>query len=234
MLIRATILTQIILLVAKTVAQVPSDTPIATDNQTPAIATTDDFSAPVVAPAGIYGADATMKQQILDAMDRFADAGLELPEVRIYVHDSEEPCNGNGNMGLYNKGGDQQRIDLCHRSPKVLTHELAHVWEYHNLDDTTRQAFVDRAGLRTWNDKTVPHPARGVEQVAWIIVCGLDDQPIQQQLVNHNSEKLDHYELLTGTPAPRIAHLNAPPEDSTPAPVITAVDVAYVGAAAQS
>ena len=210
MLIRASILTQIVLLVARAIALVPSDTH-------------------VVDPAGIYGADEAMNQEILDAMDRFEDAGLELPELRVYVHDSDEPCNGNANMGLYNKGGDQQRIDLCHRSPNVGIHELAHAWEYHNMDDTTRQAFLVRADLSTWNDTDVVHRARGVERVAYAIVWGLDDQPIQRQLLSAYSENLDHFELLTGTPSPRIAHLAATANDgSTPTAVRLAVDLSDV------
>jgi hypothetical protein len=231
MLIRATIITQIIVLVTSATfqlsSQLSSHSDTAADQQVPDTVTASNPN-PVLDPTGIYGADETMKQQILDAIDRYDTLPQALPALRIYVHDTDEPCNGNNNQGLYNKGGDQYRIDLCSTSIKVLTHELAHAWEYHNINDATRAAYVELAGLRVWNDKDVAHPARGVEQVAWLITWGLDDQPIQAMLLGHYAEDLDRFELLTGTPSPRIAHLDTTTDGSTPTPARLTVDVSDI------
>jgi hypothetical protein len=203
---RASILAQIVLLAATLVIKLPGEFQLAADHQitrshTKAIGTV------VADRVGIYDADDALEREILDAVDRFTDAGLTLPELRIHVHESAEPCRGH--MGLYNKGGDQHRIDLCQPYPEVITHELAHAWDYHNLDDATRQAFLDRAGLRVWSDQDVPHPARGVERAAYLISWALEDQPIQAISLGHYVEDLERYELLTGSPSPRIAHLEA-------------------------
>lgn len=175
-----------------------------------------------VEPAGIYGADDALEREIFSRIDRFAEAGLVLPDIRIYFHDSREGCRGH--MGLYGKGGDQHRIDLCELYPEVVTHELAHAWEYHKLDDATREAYLRRADLSNWNDKDSPHPSRGVERVAYLISWGLEERPIQKINRRHYAEKLELYEFLTGRPSPRIAHLEA-----GPATFASTVDRSVVG-----
>lgn len=220
MLFRTSILAQIVLLVASAIVRLPSGYQVVTGHETTS-SLTSAIQAVVAEPAGVYGADEVMEREILDAVDRFAEAGLTLPELRIYVHDSDEPCRGH--MGLYGKGGDRHRIDLCERHRKVITHELAHAWEYHNLDDSTRQAFLDRANLKVWNDKDVPYPARGVERVAYLISWALDDQSIQAISLGHYIEDLDRYEFLTGNSSPRIAHLEAALDSPRPTPLKLAV-----------
>ena len=56
--------------------------------------TTDDF--------GIYGADAATETMIIGAIRQYGLAGIIIPELRIYVHDSQDPCLGN--LGLYGLG----------------------------------------------------------------------------------------------------------------------------------
>ena len=47
--------------------------------------------------------------------------------------------------------------------------------------------------------------------------------------LGHYAEDLDRFELLTGTPSPRIAHLDTTADNgSTPAPVRLAVDVSDI------
>ena len=223
MLIRTRILARILVLATTAVIQLPSQLGAADNDQAPnsytstlPTASNTEISEPILDPAGIYGADDELEQEILDAIDLYTNAGLGLPELRIYVHDSYEACDGN--LGLYSKGGDQHRVDICEWDPKLISHELAHAWEYHNVDDATRQAYLDRARLKVWNSHDVPHPARGVERVAFVISWGVVDQPIQIMTKGHYTEELYQYELLTGMPSPRIAHLDAAPQNPTQQP----------------
>ena len=118
---------------------------------------------PTVDDYGIYGANDEARTVIADAIDRFAAAGLPLPQLRIYVHHTDQGCFGH--QGLFTKGGDLHRIDLCDLDATI--HELAHAWEHHHLTDTTRQAFMNTFNIDTWNDNDTAHAHRGVEQVAF-------------------------------------------------------------------
>lgn len=118
---------------------------------------------------GVYGADAEMVAKVRRDMDKFTAAGLVLPPLRIYVHDSKEGCKSHD--GLFNGDGSGDRIDLCHHL--VLLHELAHAWEAHNVNDATRRAFMERTEVDVWNDHTVVHHLRGIEQAADVIATGV-------------------------------------------------------------
>ncbi len=152
----------------------------------------------------IFGADADQEADINAAIGAFNQAGLLLPQLRIYVHGSNGECDEN--LGLYGGGGDTHRIDICMAHPSVIRHELAHAWEHHNMTDATRRAFLLRTGLEVWNDQESSAPVRGMEQAAYLIAWGLDSRPIQRLLHSSNAEDLDLYELLTGSQSPRIAH----------------------------
>lgn len=221
MLTRASTLVQIVLLVSAAF-RLPGGPHVAADYEM-RNRPTDAIQAAVVHPAGIYGADDAMEREILDAIDRFALAGLVLPKLRIYVHESHGPCKGH--LGLFAKGGDEQRIDLCERYPDVITHELAHAWEHDHLDDDTRKAFLEWTGLTAWNDKDVPHPARGVERMAYLVSWALEDQQIQAISLGHYADDLDLYEFLTGSPSPRIAHLDAALAPTMPVRTIVAAEL---------
>ena len=175
-----------------------------TNRTPPASAKTDPF--------GIYGADEQTELMIEEANALFQAAGLSLPALRIYVHDNDEPCNGN--QGLFSKTGDQHRVDICTHHINLIIHELAHAWEYHNVDETTRQKFMEQAQADGWNDHNVVHQARGVEIAADIIKWGLADGQLPQMSASHYAQQLAQYELLTGTQTPRIAHWNQLVEQS--------------------
>ncbi len=223
MFTRTRILAHLILLATTTVIELSSGFFGVADDQRAKTFTETTTSKPTIDEPGIYGADDATEQQIHAIIDRFADASMDLPEIRIYVHDTQEPCNDN--MGLYSKGGDQYRIDVCETYDAVITHELVHVWEYHTMTDATRQMFLDRIGFGTWNDGDTPHRSRGVEQVAYLVTWGLEADPIQAMTLNHHREDLDLFELLTGTTSPRIDHLDTSTDNPTPAPVRLTIDL---------
>jgi len=164
---------------------------------------------------GIYGADADQEADIYAAIDAFDQAGLLLPLLQIYVHDSGEGCHEE--LGLFSKGGDKHRIDICMAHPSVIRHELAHAWEHHNMTNATRLAFLQRKGIEVWNDQESSAPVRGIEQAAYLIAWGLDSRPIQSLLRSSHAEDLDLYELLTGSQSPRIAQWDAESRLTRPA-----------------
>jgi hypothetical protein len=174
---------------------------------------------------GIHGADADQEADINAAILAFDQAGLLLPDLQIYVHESNEGCNKN--LGLFSQGGDKHRIDICMAHPSVIRHELAHAWEHHNMTDATRRAFLQRRGIEAWNDQESSAQVRGIEQAAYLIAWGLDSRPIQSLLRSRHAEDLDLYELLTGSQSPRIAvwdadsRLASPTNRSEPSPVPT-------------
>jgi hypothetical protein len=160
--------------------------------------TIDDF--------GIYGADAATETMITEAIRQYGLAGIVIPELRIYVHDSQDPCLGN--LGLYSVGGDLSRVDFCSTELPLIRHELAHAWERNTVAQASRDAFMEGAGIEAWNDHEEPYPARGVEQAAYIIAWGTEQAPIQRVVASNVTNKLEAYELLTGSPSPRISNWN--------------------------
>ncbi len=69
----------------------------------------------------ISGADEDAAAAIAAAVNAFEDAGMRLPRLRIFVHDSYDGCNGH--PGVYSKGGDKNRIDICWAHPSIIRHE---------------------------------------------------------------------------------------------------------------
>jgi hypothetical protein len=149
---------------------------------------------------GVYGADTDAAARVEWATARFADTGLTLPELRIHIHPTMDGCRGNG--GLYSHDGTHGRIDLCTRSTWTLLHELAHAWEHHTMTDTTRRAFLDHTGLQTWADPDTDWDERGTEAAAQAIAWGLLDTPVTNP--DRFTDELYLFELLTGTPSPRL------------------------------
>ncbi|MGI9606065.1 MAG: hypothetical protein ACR2P0_08005 [Acidimicrobiales bacterium] len=177
-----------------------------------ASATPPDVESSPLPPAetfGTHGADAELERIIEDVTDMYEAAGLGLPPLNIHVHPNTDACNGA--PGLYSKGGDPHRVDLCIPSRALVVHELAHAWEYHNVDDETRAAFMAETGASEWNSYELPHPARGVEQFAHAIEWGLKPDAIQPMLMAHFGDKLDLFELATGMPSPRVADVESGP-----------------------
>jgi hypothetical protein len=164
----------------------------------------------------ITGGDLETRVMMRDVMDLYTAAGLHLPNLRIFAHDTDEGCNGH--QGLFHNGGDFYRIDLCTWSPVTFGHELAHAWEHHNVDDTTRSDFMARMGVDRWQDMDASAPARAIEQAADVIRWGVQGRPIQQHLATSHENELNTYELLTGLASPRIAHWDDPQPETTVLP----------------
>lgn len=151
-------------------------------------------------PHGIYGADAELAATIHEALNRFDAAGLAVPPLAIFAHSTNEGCQGH--IGLFNQDGSGSRIDLCTPVMGMILHEIAHAWEHHAVSDLTRQEFLNRAGLETWNDVDTDWDDRGIEAAARVIAWGLMDVPITK--ADRFTEELDLFELLTEIASPRL------------------------------
>ena len=114
--------------------------------------------------SGIQDGSVAERAIVEKALERMDDAGLVLPPVLVVIHDAKTGCDGNN--GIFRSNGTDYRVDICHVSDFVITHELSHVWEHHNVTDEGRTAFVEAAGLDSWNDADVKWVDRGIERSA--------------------------------------------------------------------
>lgn len=96
------------------------------------------------------------------AVNRFAEAGLQLPDLTVSF-----PVTCNGRAGQYFVG--QSLVELCTVSKKLALHEFAHAWDDNvSLD---RDAFMERRGIDHWYESDGPES--GGEQLAKVIAWGL-------------------------------------------------------------
>ena len=169
---------------------------------TPPIGTVDDpVSDAATASHVIRGSDERSHEQIADADAAFRVAGLTLPDLEIHVHENYEGCDGFA--GQFNRDGSGLRVDFCSGNSFTVLHEFAHVWEYHNVDDTTRDALLEMHGLETWRDRDIPWAERGVEVAAETIAKGLLERAFPEWQCEE-VELLDQgFRLLTGRSSPR-------------------------------
>lgn len=167
-------------------------------------------------PVGIHrvhGADEEAMRRIETALTAFQDAGLDLPQLSIRVHDDLEGCDGLA--GSYRRNATGEQINLCsllHPDFTVL-HELAHAWEAHAVSDTTRTTFLELHGLNTWWGPEARWEERGGEQAAETIAKGLLDRPYPAIQLDAIDLLETGYQLLTGNHSPRYhaspnAHVN--------------------------
>jgi hypothetical protein len=146
-------------------------------------------------------AQTARQRQIADwALDRYAEAGLRLPPIKIVFHPQPTGCRGNS--GWYQ--GD--RIDLCVADQsdayarRTLVHELGHAWAAAELTDAERDGFMRARGLSTWNSRDAAWSARAFEQAAEIVTWGVGARETRILLPDHDEPRslTAAYELLTG------------------------------------
>lgn len=145
--------------------------------------------------------------QVAWALDRFEEAGLQLPPVELTFHDGAGHCDGH--PGLY-RPGDVARIEICSSTNHVILHELAHVWEGAVVTDDVRDRFADHWNVNNWNDHMAPWDERGIERAADTVAYVLEGVPANptDQLLRF----VCGYPLLTGYPLPQGAsgHCTSP------------------------
>jgi hypothetical protein len=151
----------------------------------------------------IIGAAPDARVRIGWAIQRFAEAGLTLPNLVVRSHPSDTPCRGN--EGIYRRGERLDIIELCSEATAVVLHELAHAWESHFATDDARQAFLAAVGLDHWAGDDVPYAERGVEASAQAIAWALAERPLSSFDLTVFGDELDAYTTLTGRESPRLS-----------------------------
>jgi hypothetical protein len=141
------------------------------------------------------------------AVERFDDAGLDLPRMEIAFFDDRSGCEGR--LGYYDDGvASLCRKNLDTLGARNLVHEMAHGWAEANLDDADRDRFLRLRGLSTWNDPDAVWDDRGFEHAAEIVAWAISDQGdgiLAPSLPNNTpSELAAAYEVLTGSPMPEL------------------------------
>ena len=160
--------------------------------------------APVtIAPHVVYGSDERSLEQIAYAEAAFQAAGLELPNLEIHVHENFTGCDGWA--GLFNRDGSGTRVDLCSGTQFTVLHEFAHAWEYHHVDDATRNQFLELHGLDAWRGRQLPWAQRGTEVAAETIARGLLDRPLPPWQCEEAQVLDAGFALLTSHRSPRFA-----------------------------
>ena len=136
----------------------------------------------------------------VDSLERFAAAGLDLPEgLEIHFHDDSEACGGHA-RAIAVHGLETERIEMCTSHDFTLRHELGHIWVWEHLEDADRDAFIEERELPTWSDVAFPWDQRGTEHAAHIIAWGLGDVPIRLSEISvYDFDYLtEGFQLLTG------------------------------------
>jgi hypothetical protein len=127
------------------------------------------------------------RQALVDwATDRFAQAGLELPELNVRFDPTGELCDNA--KGLYRHGPNSERVvtvctpdfdtfaaQLGHR--RTLLHEFGHAWDFANMSADDHDELGRVLGVDAWNDHDEEWEDRGVERFAETFVFALLDQP---------------------------------------------------------
>ena len=135
------------------------------------------------------------------AIGRFEEAGFDLPPLVIKFPGSDlELCDGS--QGKVFLDHDPIEIRMCWSSEFILLHELAHVWEAHNVAPAKHEPFMAmRDGVLSWASFDVAWDERGREQAANVIAWGLleDPYPIPRTYPNDPDSMLEAFRFLTGS-----------------------------------
>lgn len=139
-------------------------------------------------------------------LGRFTAAGLALPEVATVAFPPTKLCLQGEHTGYASLGSSTVRLDVCGDDAatgerRTVLHELGHAWNEQQIDEATRQAFLELRGLEAWtpSDPDTSPYERAIEQAAETIAWGLMDQPIGIKLPDTTPEDLDEaFWLLTG------------------------------------
>lgn len=163
----------------------------------------------------VFNGNPVLHDFLLWGLQRYESAGLPLPRVTsvTFLYDPEV-CRGAGGLAARTESGTD--ITFCSRPGEVCEdedctrwhrryrhlwlHELAHAWLDDNVDDPTRQRFLELVEMERWSDHDDPWTRRGVERAANTIAYGLIDEPVTLAFSFQGTcEQRDQgFRLLTG------------------------------------
>ena len=190
------------------------------------------------------------EQELLEwAIQRFAAIGWTLPEVEISFSDETRRCNYH--QGIMRRHHGRRHVVICvpdHGTAasklwrqRTLIHELAHAWDFANLDDNDRSHLLGVLGTEHWLSRDQPWEERGAERFAETITWGLYDQLRRPVLIDVSCHELHvDFKSITGTaalgPIERVCRLDPDGEvdDPSPTPNRVSVDPPCWGLAAHS
>ena len=117
------------------------------------------------------------------ARSRFAQSGLELPDIAVEFPTDDSRCYGYGGVYL----PTELTVRICRPSESTMIHELAHAWVETTFNDSDRNAFLELRGLETWTGGE-HWDQRGAEQAAEIITWALMDTDITVRWLETNDD----------------------------------------------
>ncbi len=140
------------------------------------------------------------QQQMAEwAIERYAEAGFDLP--RLIIRFSAQGLSDcEGSQGKVYLDQDPIEIRMCWGSEFILLHEVAHVWEAHNVAAAKHEPFMAmRDGVASWASLDVAWDERGREQAANVIAWGLleDPYPISRTYPNDPDSMQAAFRFLT-------------------------------------
>lgn len=173
----------------------------------PAAEVVEEATGTVARPAVTFvNASDENVELTLNIVDRFSNAGLELPPLVVTFSDDDADCKGNAALHHEFIGN----ISVCQAKPYALAHEMAHAWAAVSLTDADRTAYTELWDLPTWNSHEFAWSERATEKAA---------DTIAFTLTSENPEPSDNlrtflctYESLTGKPFPRTLTTPCAPE----------------------
>jgi hypothetical protein len=117
----------------------------------------------------IRGATATELEQVVEALQAFANAGLQLPPTEVSVHPPDRCPIGGPVSGQAFEGRPRHRVVMCTTETRVVVHELAHAWTFEYMGPRERRAFALMRELPTWHERTHAWEERAMEHAAEVI-----------------------------------------------------------------
>ena len=127
------------------------------------------------------------QQALVDwAMERFAQAGLELPELTVQFDPTRELCRHHEGRYQRTPAGESV-VTICVPDAetfaaqldirRTLLHEFAHAWDYANLSDEDHEELGEILGVDAWAAHDAAWEDLGAERFAETFVFALLDQP---------------------------------------------------------
>lgn len=134
-----------------------------------------------VGTARVYASDPDRVREARDVIARFAEAGLELPEMEIWTHDALSGCrlvieDDTPPAGVYFQRAGADIVFQC-GATFTLIHELAHVHDNNFLTDSERDEFLALRDADSWHNETWARSAG--EHFADVVAWGLSDGQVR-------------------------------------------------------
>ena len=147
----------------------------------------------------IEARDSDQRQMAEWAIGRYAEASLDLPQLLItFAGPDVAECDGAPGRAYLDH--EPIEIRMCWNSEFVLLHELAHVWEAHNVAVAKQGPFMAlRDGVTSWAGLDLAWSEQGREHAANVIAWGLleNPYPISRTYPNDPESLMAAFQFIT-------------------------------------